>query len=38
MDNNPKDKHMSSQSPQENMLEKYVQVVTTDGRVFVGIL
>ena len=36
MDTNPKDKPLSSLKPLENMLEKLVQIITTDGRIFVG--
>jgi len=36
MDNNPKDKALTTLKPLENMLEKLVQIITTDGRIFVG--
>lgn len=37
MDFSNRDKTNVSIDPKENMLEKYVQIVTSDGRIFVGI-
>ena len=36
MDNNPKDKALGSMNALESMLERNVQIVTSDGRIFVG--
>lgn len=36
MDYSGRDKTNISIDPKESMLEKYVQIVTSDGRIFVG--
>jgi len=36
MHNNTRDKPSNIAGPLENMLEKNVQIVTSDGRIFVG--